>query len=146
MNVNKKVTFYFSAFLLALGLVVFAGQTPPAVLADGLPPRETPTSGQGGDGNGGAAAGAYIELVAPDIPAGSWAAVLWQDSGGGWHDVEGWHGWIEDSCRWWVHPKDFGSGPFRWVVTQGPGGTEVHSSAPFSLPNGTGQVKQITMP
>ena len=65
MNVNKKVTFYFSAFLLALGLVVFAGQTPPAVLADGLPPRETPTSGQGGDGNGGAAAGAYIELVAP---------------------------------------------------------------------------------
>jgi hypothetical protein len=33
-----------------------------------------------------------------------------------------------------VASKDFGDGPFRWVVNQGTGGTVVGTSATFNLP------------
>jgi len=71
--------------------------------------------------------------------------VQWQDAAGNWHNVEGWQrglgvGGFE---RWWVAAKDFNSGPFRWVVTQGPGGPELGVSQPFNLPGGGNQVLRV---
>jgi hypothetical protein len=80
--------------------------------------------------------GARIVLQVAGAPADAWSVVQWQDFDGGWHDVEGWRGSLDrwGMRRWWVAPKDFGTGPFRWVVTQGPGGAMLWSSEPFSLP------------
>jgi hypothetical protein len=54
--------------------------------------------------------------------------------------VDGWRGSLDSSgsLRWWVAAKDFGSGPFRWVVGEA-------ASEPFNLPAGAGQVVYINM-
>lgn len=149
MSYDKKVTFYIVVTLLAVGLVALAGLGPRPVQAEGLPPRETATPRPGNEDKedkDGPPAGAYLELVAPNIAAGAWATVQWQDASGGWHDVEGWRGRAVDSSRWWVHPRDFSTGPFRWLVTQEPGGPPVGTSAPFTLPGGAGQIIWVTVP
>jgi hypothetical protein len=114
------------------------------VQADGgLPPRETPTPVPSGAAKGDdAPVGARIELRATGAPGGAWAGVQWQDSIGGWRDVEGWQGSLSvHGCQsWWVAARDFGCGPFRWVVLEGPGGALLASSAPFDLPGASGEV------
>lgn len=144
-----KVTFYLTVTLLVFGLAALAGLGPRVAQARGLPPRDTPTPQPGHEGKRdktGPPAGAYIELIAPDLPVGAWATVQWQDSSGGWHDVQSWQGVLDNSSRWWVHPKDFGTGPFRWLVTQGAGGPPVGTIAPFTLPGGAGQDVRVTAP
>jgi hypothetical protein len=89
--------------------------------------------------------GAYIELVGSDVPAGAWGVVQWQDSAGGWHNVEGWQGLMVNSSRWWVHPKDFGTGPFRWAVLNAPGGAVLKVSEPFQLPTGANETTLVTV-
>ena len=37
--------------------------------------------------------------------------------------------------RWWVDAKDFGTGPFRWIVSRGPRGPQLARSEVFKLPN-----------
>lgn len=122
--------------ILSAGLLAGALLSPPAWADSGLPPRDVPTPGPNNDdksGSGGQPVGAHLELHAPGAPAGAWIVVQWQDSAGGWHDVEGWRGTAANSSRWWVHPKDFGSGPFRWVVFE-PGGAIEAVSSSFNLP------------
>jgi hypothetical protein len=117
-----------------------AGLPAPVQASSALPPRETPTppSPDGEKDKDGPPVGAYIELVAP---VGAWVVVQWQDSAGSWHDVEGWRGSAANSSRWWVHPKDFGSGPFRWVIYQG---NQVSAmSEPFYLPGTANETLQI---
>jgi hypothetical protein len=113
-----------------------------------LPGRNTPTptGPPAGDQDNGPPAGAHIELHVPSAPAGAWTVVQWQDSAGGWHDVEGWRGTLDASGyrRWWVDAKDFGTGPFRWVVSQGPDGPVLGISQPFNLPSEAGQVLPVT--
>jgi hypothetical protein len=85
--------------------------------------------------------------------------VQWQDKAGGWHDVEGWQGTLEPdgspapqggtgagrdgSKRWWVAAKDFGTGPFRWIVTQGKNGRPLAASAWFNLPSVANETVRI---
>jgi hypothetical protein len=147
---TPKYNFALSSILIVLvvGLLTLAAQTPFAAHAGGgLPPRDPPTPLPAGDGGQpdkeGALTGAYLELVAPGAPAGAWAVVQWQDSAGGWHDVEGWRGAVADSSRWWVQPKDFGTGPFRWRVTTGPEGPLWAASASFNLPSQPNQTVQV---
>lgn len=46
-----------------------------------------------------------------------WTVVEWADTQGAWHEVTGWRGTPANGVvRWWVEEKDFGKGPFRWVV------------------------------
>lgn len=76
-------------------------------------------------------------LVLNTSPAqsGLWSVVQWQDPQGGWHDVEGWRGWVTNGKTiWWVEEKNFGEGPFRWAVFQTDGGALLALSEPFSLP------------
>jgi len=116
-----------------------------------LPPRRSepqqPDKGDGGGGGNGKSTplGAYIELQATGAPAGSWAVVQWQDSTGAWHDVEGWQGALgtDGYQRWWVAAKDFGTGPFQWVVKQGSDGPVWGSSDSFSLPGGTNEILRV---
>ena len=129
--------------ILSAGLLAGVLLSPPAWADSGLPPRDVPTPGPNNDdkgGSGGRPVGAYIELQAL---AGAWIVVQWQDSAGGWHDVEGWRGSVANSSRWWVHPKDFGTGPFRWVVMQSVDGAVVGTSEPFRLPGEANQVVQV---
>jgi hypothetical protein len=92
-------------------------------------------------------AGAWIELDCQlSAPSRSahwaelWTAVQWQDSAGRWHDVEGWRGNLDELANsvgkkvWWVAEKDFGTGPFRWVVRRGEDGELLAGSEPFHLP------------
>jgi hypothetical protein len=134
--------------ILSAGLLAGALLSPPAWADSGLPPRDVPTPGPNNDdkgGSGGQLVGAHLELHAPGAPAGAWAAVQWQDSVGGWHDVEGWRGAVAGSSRWWVHPKDFGSGPFRWSVKQGSSGSQWAVSSSFNLPGQPNETQQVTV-
>jgi hypothetical protein len=115
-----------------------------------LPPRpeDVPSVVAGdGDDEGDQPVGAHIVLKAPLAPVGAWTVVQWQDSAGDWHDVEGWRGTLDASGyrRWWVDAKDFGTGPFRWVVSQGADGPVLSLSPPFNLPSEAGQVLPMTV-
>lgn len=128
--------------LLGQPLSVQAGPT--------LPPRDPPTPTPSPDKDRGGKdkpVGAYIELQTQIASTGAWSVVQWQDNAGGWHDVEGWRGPLADgnNRRWWVAAKDFGKGPFRWVVTQGLGGQELGASAPFKLPSGANETLQVVV-
>ena len=72
--------------------------------------------------------GAY--LVLQDAQPGAWSMVQWQDSNGHWQQVDGWQGEVGVDGRvvWWVSRKDFGTGPFRWLV-------DGSATAPFYLPS-----------
>ena len=135
---------WLSLIVLMLGTAVtLAGLPTPAQAGSSLPPRK-PTSTPGPDKedkSNHSPVGAYIELQAP---GGSWAAVQWQDSAGNWHEVEGWRGSLPASARWWVAAKDFGKGPFRWAVTQEPGGRVLGLSAPFYLPGAANETLGVT--
>jgi len=79
--------------------------------------------------------------------AGLWTIVQWQDSAGGWHDIEGWSGALDEGGQkvWWVGPAIFGEGPFRWVVYQSQGGQLLATSDPFYLPDSVGKKVRVGM-
>ncbi|MFZ1752086.1 MAG: hypothetical protein WAU10_00005, partial [Caldilineaceae bacterium] len=66
---------------------------------------------------------ARILLVAGPAYEGAWTVVQWQDKPGKWHDVEGWQGHVRNGwIRWRVAPKDWQTGPFRWLLYDQAGG------------------------
>jgi hypothetical protein len=103
-----------------------------------LPPRDptfpTQDDNDDDDDSSSTPVGAYIILQADTVSPGAWAVVQWQDSSGGWHDVEGWRGPLSSNNLWWVAAKDFGSGPFRWALLARPEGQLLGTSSPFDLP------------
>jgi hypothetical protein len=117
-----------------------------------LPPTGKPQSRPRPAGPGGAWIALDCQLAAQSrsvfVPE-LWTAVQWQDSRGRWHDVEGWRGQLEavangrGTKRWWVAQKDFGTGPFRWVVRRGQEGALLAASQPFSLPRAKGETVRV---
>ncbi len=86
-----------------------------------------------------------IRLAVPAYE-GAWSLVQWQDSAGGWHDVDGWQGEIEAGQKQWrVSPKDFDTGPFRWLVMDQPNGEILAISDPFLLPTRAEPLRVITL-
>lgn len=114
-----------------------------------LPPRDTPAPSQPGDddrrGDNDKPVGAFIELHPQTASTDLWAVVQWQDSTGTWHEVEGWRGALtaDGYQQWWVAAKDFGAGPFRWVITPDSNGSPLAISLPFKLPIQANQILQI---
>jgi hypothetical protein len=106
-----------------------AGTLPP-------PPRPTLTPTPYAPGS----AGTYIELRLPTDNINLWTVVQWQDRVGGWHDVEGWRGVLDDindhkgDKIWWVLPYSYGDGPCRWEVYDRAGGKLLATSSSFLLP------------
>ena len=108
-----------------------------------LPPRPTPvpTSTQASPSAPQPPVGATIALRVSPARAALWTMIQWQDAFGGWHDVEGWQGTLDEikdgegKKTWWVAPANFGQGPFRWVVYQEQDGQPLIFSEPFDLPD-----------
>jgi hypothetical protein len=100
-----------------------------------------------------------ITLLAPDAPAGAPVGVQWRDVNGTWHNVEGWQSTLDmaagattPSKTWGVYTKDYGQGPFRWVVYNPPAagstaqtGTVLATSQRFNLPSGDGANLTLTV-
>ena len=123
---------HLSLLILLSGLLLLWPLAEP-IQAD-LPPR--PGLAQADDDEKKEPIGAYIELNLTGLPAAVWTVVQWQDSAGQWHDVDGWRGTTDQPSyrRWWVAQKDFGSGPFRWVIIADFNGPIIASSESFNLP------------
>lgn len=125
------------AAVLFLAAILF-----PARLALALPPRPDPTPASPPIVGGG------IELRAYTAQAVDWESVYtlvqWQDGLGGWNDIDGWRGTLDelyaDGGRktWFVPKAHFGTGPFRWVVYQGQ--EMLATSDPFDMPENDGQL------
>lgn len=123
--------------VLLLGLLAFAPQS--AVAAPAALPTRPPTATP--DATPLPIVGALIALNVPNASATAWTVVQWQDGLGGWHTVEGWQGNFDEGLSkvWWVAPKDFDTGPFRWVVFDQRDGKVWGTSQSFDLPAGVGQ-------
>jgi hypothetical protein len=84
--------------------------------------------------------------IPPTVWQPLWTVVQWQDAMGGWHDVEGWRGALDEAAfgigkkTWVVEDKDLGTGPFIWLVYAHPGGELVAASAMFYLPAKAGDI------
>ena len=111
-----------------------AGGGDPQLPRRNPPPAQQPANSNDRDNDG--PVGAYIELQTQSVPLEAWTVIQWQDTAGTWHDVAGWQGTLEPvgNKRWWVAAKDFGRGPFRWLVRQGQTGHKLTVSTPFNLP------------
>lgn len=141
----------FTFIGLLIGLLALVVRPLPAQADSPLPPRETPMPSQPDKDKSDKSrpVGSHIELVAPGAPTGAWAVVQWHSSdgrsAGSWQNVAGWQGSVVDSSRWWVHPKDFKTGPFRWLVRSGSGGVEWGVSEPFMLPAGANKTVLVSV-
>lgn len=129
------------------------GAPPVATPNPGAPPAATPGPGPAPD-HAEHRTGALIWLklspangpaLWPTIWPGLWTVVQWQDTGGGWHDVTGWEGRPDDPAQkvWWVDPKDYSTGPFRWVVYDSARQTPLATSAAFHLPSGDNELMEV---
>lgn len=138
MNPSKRTVFWLAIALALIGVLVLAWPLPTQA-GPGLPPRKPPPAAQppgDDDDKDPTPDGAHIVLQVPSAPAGVWTIVQWQDTAGGWHDIAGWSGALDDSTQktWWLAPNLFGKGPFRWLVYQGERGKLLATSDPFYLP------------
>jgi len=116
---------FFPLLLIAIACIYL-----PAVssAAPALPPRPTliPTPENR----------ARILLDTGAVYENAWTVVQWQGGDGVWHDVEGWQGHVRNGqVRWRVAPKDFSTGPFRWVVYSEADGVMLALSGSFTLPD-----------
>jgi hypothetical protein len=138
MKVMKRSLLIYLILFGVITLILWSCLTP--AISEALPtrPEDVPQGredGEQGDEDD-KPVGAYLELHVPKAPPGAWTVVQWQNELDDWYDVAGWRGTLDEQGRrrWWVAKKDFGTGPFRWVVKQGPNGSVLGSSRPFDLP------------
>ena len=150
---NKKTARLFAVALgtLFLATLFFSARmlfSARPVLA--LPPRPEPTPDTPPIVGGG------IELRTYTTQAIDWESVdtlvQWQDGLGGWHDIDGWRGTLDeiyaDGGRktWFVPKSHFGTGPFRWVVYMD--GETLATGDPFDMPKKDNQLVRtiVTLP
>ena len=138
INRASNIRKFLVSGLCAL-LLVASATLPTQATVSALPPRPTPTPTPLVE-PAASAPGALIKLnVQPAAQPALWTVVQWQDRLGGWHDVEGWRGTLDEVSNgvgkvWWVARANFDTGPFRWVIYQSPGGKLLATSEAFQLP------------
>jgi hypothetical protein len=158
----NKVTLFGKAACITLcaAALILAAPANAAQPAQTLPPRPTlvpaptatPAAGavnvfQTGD------PGSRIELSIADSAlrtrAGRYAIVQWGDPNGGWHNIDGWQtrldGAVAGAPQWWVHPREFGKGPFRWAVYRDRERAPETVSVPFWMPGHSGQLMRVEL-
>ena len=124
---------------LCVLLLAALATLPTLATVSALPPRPTPQPTPIVE-PAASAPGALIKLnIQPAAQPALWTVVQWQDRLGGWHDVEGWRGTLDQVSNgvgkvWWVARANFDTGPFRWVIYQSPGGKLLAASGNFQLP------------
>lgn len=145
---DNKRSNVFPALVLVTGLLLWAFWPLAAQGAPlGLPPRPAPMDTPQ-PGSAPPLAG-YIELHVPFARLGMRTVVQWQDGLGHWHDVEGWRVDLDGTSggvgvkKWGVEPKDFNTGPFRWVVYDADGGVVLGTSQRFRLPPNFGHLVTV---
>jgi hypothetical protein len=85
--------------------------------------------------NNAAFAVAHISLVVTPADRHYGSIVQWQGTDGRWHNVDGWRREITGGAiSWAVAEKDFGTGPFRWLVFNSDSGRPLAISESFFLP------------
>lgn len=154
MKTNNKPVLLICAAALVLAAIACATR-PGAVRAQSLPPRPTvvpidnnarptivpvaavPQSPQG--------ARITLSTAAAASARGLRAVVQWQGGDGRWYDVEGWRSTLNDSgVEWWVAPREFGKGPFRWAAYRSENTQPAFASAAFMMPKVHGQSLLVT--
>ena len=145
MKNYRPFLFWLLFTTLALGAAISL-PSPPTAASD-FPPRPTtipaPTTASApipDNSND----GALIFLHVPSPPDDLQTIVQWQDGLGEWHDVTGWHGWLNEAnfIVWWVAPRDLGAVWYRWHVYTADGRIITTSDA-FSLPDRPNQTLHI---
>lgn len=135
MQTNSRSVLILVGLLAVAILAIF----PPTITDAALPPRPTLTPTAVPLPNL-----ATIVLYAGPGYDGAWTVVQWQGGDGVWHDVTGWRGHVRGGqVRWQVAEKDFGTGPFRWLVYDKKGGVLRAMSAVFSLPTSGSQTVTV---
>lgn len=128
-----------AVLLSVIGLTLSLLQPPLTVNADGpLPPRDPPLVENRSKDKRDLQVGAYILLQVDAASADTWSVIQWLGDDGNWYDVEGWRGSLNENGtrQWWVDAKDFGTGPFRWVVfSDFDGNSILGASTSFKLPS-----------
>lgn len=130
------ITSSLCALLMVAWGASLAQAAPPALPPRPTPVTPTPISMPASTSPGWAVIELHVQAARPEL----WTVVQWQDALGGWHDVEGWRGTLDEISngmgqkKWWVARADFDTGPFRWVIYQGPGGRLLAASEAFRLP------------
>jgi len=80
---------------------------------------------------------------------GLWTIVQWQDGLGEWHDVYGWRATLDEvngaegKKVWYLAENLLGEGPYSWAVYPDPEGEFIARSAPFYMPDSTGQTRYV---
>jgi hypothetical protein len=144
--------FFIIVLITLAGSLLVTILLPPQTLA-ALPPRPTPLPTRSPRHNDDTnsdndeAVGGQIELQVQPSPVELWTVVQWQDALGGWHNVEGWQGPLDDGARkvWWVARPDFGKGPFRWNVYRDLTGQPLAGSKAFSLPQSANEIVKVEL-
>jgi hypothetical protein len=145
---GRIVSFSVVLMLVLFGLMLLSGSVADIQAGpDLLPDRDTPTPGRsGGEDADRKPVVAYIQLTVQPAQPGLWALVQWRDAGGIWHNVDGWQGGVDAGLqRWGVFPREFGRGPFRWVLFDGPKGRLLKTSASFYLPTKDEEVVKVSI-
>ena len=142
IKTNRTSSIRLTLMSGACALLVVALAMLPTQTVSALPPRPTPVTPTPVPAPVFTSPGwAVIELHVQPAQAGRWTVVQWQDALGGWHDVEGWRGTLDEvsngvgTKKWWVARPNLDTGPFRWVIYQSQGGKLLAASEAFRLPH-----------
>lgn len=150
MNRRRKLSFV-GIWLLSLVVLMWLAQT--VFAAPNVPLSRTPVSGTATSVSATSTAEAAnaprvgtILLVVSGAPAKAWTVMQWQDGLGGWHDVDGWRGDLDDGQKMWaVLEANFGQGPFRWVIYEKRDGKVWKTSESFFLPKSAGKWVEVVV-
>lgn len=145
VKAGRKSSFilHASSFVIVLLVCAVGAWLAQASPDSDLPPRPRPTPTTGSEPRNRMPT-AYIRLTLPEPASDLWGVVQWQDSAGGWHDVDGWSGTLTAGEQvWGIFGPEFGRGPFRWLITQGPAGAALGETASFNLPASDGETLEV---
>ena len=142
----------YGCILLAL-ILLFAGNRP----ALAMPPRPEPAPESPPVVGGGIELRAYTAQTYTALVV-DWESVQtlvqWQDGLGGWHDIDGWRGTLDETYSdrgrktWFVSEAHFDTGPFRWVIYPGgktPDDETLATSDPFNMPSSDNETVRVVI-